>query len=290
MSYKFDAKKQKDTCVEAIRKWFGANGGDETKAVIGISAGKDSTVVAALCAEALGVDRVVGVSMPCGVQSDEKDVALVFDHLKIPLMFFANIEGVFREIQESLIGHFVVKEEFRDKEDVWIDCRTGFAPGHYSKHAKWDTLEWNDMMKTNTPARLRMTLLYAVAGYLNGRVMNTCNLSETFVGWETKFGDGAGDFSPIGKLTCSEVIQIGEVLGIPDELLRKAPADGLQSKTDEEAFGFTYAELDDYIRKGRESATSQEVIEKIERMRKNAQHKIRIMPVYNPCLGSVSLV
>ena len=102
----------------------------------------------------------------------------------------------------------------------------------------------------NLPPRIRMSTLYAVSQSMNGRVANTCNLSEDWVGYSTRYGDAAGDFSPLGKLTVQEVKEIGKHLGLPPVLVDKTPSDGLSGKTDEDNLGFTYAVLDRYIRTG----------------------------------------
>ena len=102
----------------------------------------------------------------------------------------------------------------------------------------------------NLPPRLRMSVLYAVSQSVNGRVCNTCNLSEDWVGYSTRYGDSVGDFSPLSNYTVTEVKEIGHYLGLPFELVDKTPIDGLCGKSDEENLGFTYAELDQYIRNG----------------------------------------
>lgn len=208
----FDAMKTKNECVEWIRKFFDENGKD-CNAVVGISGGKDSSIVAALCVEALGKDRVIGVLMPCGVQHDIDMAELLVKHLDIK--------------------HYVVN--IKDA----VDALKASMPFELSVQAT-----------TNIPARVRMTTLYAVAQSHNGRVANTCNMSEDWVGYSTRYGDAAGDFSPCANITVTEMRQIGKILGLPDVLVNKVPIDGLCGKTDEENLGFTYAELDRYIRTG----------------------------------------
>ena len=192
----FDAKKVKDACVQWIRDWFEENG-PGCNAVLGISGGKDSSVCAALCVEALGKERVIGVTMPNGVQPDIADSIKLINHLGIKL-----------------------------GESASSQTRINMAP------------------------RLRMTAVYAVSQSNNGRVVNTCNLSEDWVGYSTRWGDAAGDFSPLGGLTVQEVVEVGKVLGLPIDLVEKTPSDGLCGKTDEDNLGFTYAVLDKYIRTG----------------------------------------
>ena len=212
----FDAVKVKDACVRWIRDWFEENG-PGCNAVLGISGGKDSSVCAALCAEALGKDRVIGVTMPNGVQPDIDDSFRLIDHLGIK-RYNVNIGAAF----DALLS------EVEDKL------------GH----------EASRQTRINMAPRLRMTALYAISQSNNGRVVNTCNLSEDWVGYSTRYGDAAGDFSPLGGLTVQEVVAIGKIMGLPLDLVEKVPSDGLTGLTDEDNLGFTYAVLDQYIRTG----------------------------------------
>lgn len=241
----FDAVKIKNDCVEWIRGFFEENG-KGCNAVVGISGGKDSSVAAALCVEALGVDRVIGVLMPCGVQPDIDSAELLVSHLGI--------------------RHYVINI----KEAV--DGLCAALP-----------FELSVQTKTNIPPRIRMTTLYAVAQSHNGRVVNTCNLSEDWVGYSTRYGDAAGDFSPLSGLTVGEVKAIGRVLGLPDSLVDKAPSDGLCGKTDEDNLGFTYAELDRYIRTG--EINDPEKKENIDRRHRLNLFKLQLMPAFVPRLG-----
>ncbi len=215
----FDAKQVKDQVVQWIRDWFEVNG-KGCNAVIGISGGKDSSVVAALCVEALGVDRVIGVTMPNGVQKDISDSMMLINHLGIRY-FNVNIADTYNALMNT-IGE-------------------QFAP---------DGIEISRQTVINMPPRLRMTTLYAISQSMNGRVANTCNLSEDWVGYSTRYGDAAGDFAPLGGLTVAEVKAIGRELGLPIDLVDKTPSDGLSGKSDEDNLGFTYAVLDRYIRTG----------------------------------------
>lgn len=253
-------------CVNWIKDYFKDN--PDGKAVIGISGGKDSTVAAALCVEALGADRVVGVMMPQGNQSDIDDSKEVCDILGIiPLTIN--------------IGHTCTV--LMD----WIAGSLTFAP--HNKEYMPDavtTVISNPMVKTNLPARIRMTTLYAVAAlYPNSRVVNTCNRSEDYVGYSTKFGDAAGDFSPLGNLTVREVLEIGDELGLPKHLVHKAPSDGMCGKTDEDNLGFTYEQLDDYILGT--GAVDEETIEKIEHLHRVTRHKYTPMPMFTPAVGGI---
>ena len=215
----FNVKEVKNQVVQWIRDWFEQNG-PGCNAVIGISGGKDSSVVAALCAEALGTDRVIGVTMPNGVQPDIDDSMKLIRHLGIR-HFNVNIGSAY----DALMG--TVEKELGSQN-----------------------IEVSRQTIINMPPRLRMTTLYAVSQSLNGRVANTCNLSEDWVGYSTRYGDAAGDFSPLGGLTVQEVKAIGKEIGLPIDLVEKTPSDGLSGKSDEDNLGFTYAVLDRYIRTG----------------------------------------
>lgn len=212
----FNAKDVKDKCVDWIREWFEDNGAD-CRAVIGISGGKDSSVAAALCVEALGKERVVGVLMPNGEQSDIDCARQLVD--------FLGIRSVECNIADAVNG---VLNSIKEGSDMAVSEQT----------------------MINLPARIRMSTLYAVSQSVNGRVANTCNLSEDWVGYATRYGDGAGDFSPLSALTVTEIKLIGHELNLPPELVDKVPTDGLCGKTDEDNLGFTYDALDKYIRMG----------------------------------------
>ena len=212
----FNASEVLGRVVKWIQDWFDENG-KGCNAVIGISGGKDSSVVAGLCVKALGRERVIGVTMPNGIQPDIEDSIKLINHLGIK-RYDINIGSAFNALMaevENKLGH-----------EASAQTRINMAP------------------------RLRMTALYAVSQSNNGRVANTCNLSEDWVGYSTRYGDAAGDFSPLGGLTVQEVIAIGKELGLPIDLVEKAPSDGLTGKTDEDNLGFTYAVLDRYIRTG----------------------------------------
>lgn len=187
----------------------------QKKVVIGISGGKDSSVVAAICAKAIGPENVIGVMMPNGEQKDIAD-------------------------SQSLIAHLGIKSTTVNIGNAFNDLCNAINLG---VELSYDT-------KTNLPARLRMSTLYAVAQTVGGFVANTCNLSEDTVGYATLYGDNAGSFAPISKLTTEEVMEIGDDLGLPFELVHKVPIDGLQPKTDEDKLGFTYHEVNELIRKG----------------------------------------
>ena len=241
-------------CINWIKDYFKDN--PDGKAIIGISGGKDSTIAAALCVEALGADRVIGVLMPNSVQNDIRDSYDVCEHLGI-YSIKVNIGYAYDGIREAIswglesIGH---KNFFTAVHD-------------------------NPMIETNLPARLRMATLYAVAAlYHNSRVVNTCNRSEDYVGYSTKYGDAAGDFSPLGGLTVREVLEIGDELGLPSYLVHKVPSDGMCGKTDEDNLGFTYEQLDDYILGT--GAVDEEIMAKIKRLHKATRHKYQPMPTF----------
>ena len=246
-------------CINWIKEYFKDN--PDGKAIIGISGGKDSTIAAALCVEALGADRVVGVMMPQGHQTDIDDSKEVCDTLGIiPLTI--NIGHTCTVLMDWIAGSLTFAPHNKE-----------YMPGAVT------TVISNPMIKTNLPARIRMTTLYAVAAiYPNSRVVNTCNRSEDYVGYSTKYGDAAGDFSPLGNLTVREVLEIGDELGLPKHLVHKAPSDGMCGKTDEDNLGFTYEQLDDHILGT--GAVDAEVVEKIERLHKATRHKYRPMPTF----------
>ena len=211
----FDAARVKDECIEWIRRWFEENG-NGCKAVIGISGGKDSSTVAALCVEALGRERVLGILMPQGTQPDIWASKMLVKHL--------GIEHVIVDISPAVDTHWQILQD------------AGVVA--------------SEQARINLPARMRMLTLYAVSQSVHGRVANTCNLSEDYIGYATRWGDAAGDFSPLTNLTVGEVKAIGRELGLPDELVEKEPSDGLCGKADEDNIGFLYAQLDRLIRTG----------------------------------------
>ena len=239
----FDAKKVKEELVLWIKNWFKENG-DGCKGVLGISGGKDSSVTAALLVEALGKENVVGVMMPNGEQFDIDVSIALAKHLEI--------KAVTVNIKDSFSGLVSQLEN--------------------------SGIELSRQAEINLAPRLRMAAVYAVSQSVNGRVANTCNLSEDWVGYATRYGDGAGDFSPLSKLTVQEVKALGRELGLPEMFVEKVPIDGLCGKTDEDNLGFTYAVLDKYIRTG--VCEDEKIKEKIDRMHKANLFKLQLMPVF----------
>lgn len=240
----FNAEKTKNECVAWIREFFEKNGKD-CNAVIGISGGKDSSIAAALCVEALGKDRVVGVLMPQGNQHDIDKAYKLVDHLGIK-HYVVNIEDAVNGVLKNIPAE----------------------------------LEITDQSKQNLPPRIRMSTLYAVSQSVNGRVCNTCNLSEDWVGYSTRYGDSVGDFSPMSHLTVTEVKEIGYLLGLPRDLVDKIPIDGLCGKTDEDNLGFTYAELDKYIRTG--ICEDEDIKALIDKKHEANKFKLELMPCFKP--------
>ena len=233
-------------CVRFIREYFEQNG-KGFHAVVGISGGKDSSVVAALSAEALGTDHVIGVLMPCGEQSD--------------------IDCAYR-----LVDYLGIRRYVLDIAPALEGMRTAVG----------DRFALSEQSVRSLQPRLRMAALYAVAQSHDGRVANTCNLSEDWVGYSTRYGDAAGDFSPLARLTVTEVKALGHELGLPAELVEKVPIDGLCGKTDEDNLGFTYAALDRYIRTG--EIDDPVAKERIDRLHRNNLYKLQPMPCYEPGL------
>lgn len=255
----FNAKKVKDDIVQWIRDWFETNG-PECVAVVGISGGKDSSVVAALCTEALGPDRVVGVMMPDGDQLDiDKSYELV-DFLGIRSME-VNIASAVSDTIESIVD------------------------GAYQSREEFPQFKISKQTRVNLPPRIRMATLYAISQSVNGRVSNNCNLSEDWVGYSTRWGDSVGDFAPLASLTVAEVKAIGYELGLPVDLIEKAPSDGLCGKTDEDNLGFTYEVLDRYIRTG--ICEDTDAKEKIDNLHK--KNLFKLQPIPYPCIGPFDL-
>ena len=238
--------KESEKVIEWIKQYFEDNGKD-CNAIIGISGGCDSSVTAALLVKALGKDRVIGVLMPNG---DQYDIDCSYQLVKfLDIKYYViNINKPYLELTNE------------------IDTKLKIDSKSY------------DIYRTNTPSRLRMVTLYGISGLFNGRVANTCNLSEDYVGYSTKFGDSAGDFSPISNFTKTEVRELGEELGLPKNLIYKVPEDGMSFKSDEEKLGFTYEVLDKYIRTG--EIDDLKIKEKIDKMHLANLHKIQLMPSY----------
>ena len=239
----FDVQKVTEACVQWIRDFFEENG-PGCNAVLGISGGKDSSVAAALCVEALGKDRVIGVLMPNGEQHDIDMAHLLCEHLGIE-NYMVNIHDAVEGVKNAMPAGF----------------------------------ELSNQSIVNLPPRIRMATVYAVSQSRNGRVVNTCNLSEDWVGYSTRYGDAAGDFSPMSHLTVDEVKQVGRYLGLPAVLVDKVPIDGLCGKTDEDNLGFTYAALDRYIRTG--EIDDPETKERIDRLHRRNLFKLKMMPSFD---------
>lgn len=248
----FDETEATRQCVLWIRDFFEKNG-PGCNAIVGISGGKDSSVTAALCVEALGKDRVVGVLMPCGEQKDIDMAKKLVNHLEIRSIE-VNIETAVKGILDAITDG--MEQNAQQMKEIRISEQT----------------------KVNLPARIRMSALYAVSQSMNGRVANTCNLSEDWVGYSTRYGDAAGDFSPLANFTVTEVKAIGSTLGLPKELIEKIPADGLSGKTDEENLGFTYEVLDRYIREG--VCKEDGVKKRIDQLHQKNLFKLEQMPAF----------
>lgn len=249
--YNFNVQETTNALIDWIRDWFCKNGNNETKALLGISGGKDSTVVAGLLVKALGKERVIGVLMPNGIQPDIEDSLAVVRHLGIKY-YVININSAFNGITTEI----------------------GNALG---------TQETTPQYKTNTPARLRMTTLYGVAAQIgNCRIANTCNRSEDVQGYSTHYGDSAGDFSPLSKLTTEEVVSIGDYIGLPLNLTHKVPSDGMCGKSDEDNLGWTYAEINRIIRKNEKGEHYGAIVNKYKWMK----FKLEIVriPAFTPGL------
>ena len=241
----FNVEKVTNELIQWIQDWFEKNG-KGCNAVIGVSGGKDSSIVSALCVKALGKDRVIGVLMPNGEQADIAD--------SLQLVEFLGIQYYICNIKDSVDG------VLRSLESAGVEATT--------------------QTKINLPPRIRMSTLYAVSQANNGRVANTCNYSEDYVGYSTRYGDAAGDFSPLGKLTVQEVKAIGKYLDLPVNLVDKTPSDGLSGCSDEDKLGFTYAMLDEYIRAG--VCSDQEKQARIDRLHVLNEFKLKPIPAFEP--------
>ena len=222
VKYDFNVEQEVENIINWLKKYFINNGDSSTRAILGMSGGKDSTVAAALIGKAIGKERVIGVMMPQNGQADIDDARKaceLYCGKSIEVDIGPACDALYKTIDE---------EEYPDST-----C----------------SIQDHSMVSTNTPARIRMTTLYALGAIYKARVVNTCNWSEEYVGWSTKYGDNAGDFTVLGNYTVTEILAIGEYLGVPNELLYKAPADGMCGLTDEDKLGFSYKVLDNYIRK-----------------------------------------
>lgn len=243
----------KNEVVKWIGDFFNRNGPNAC-AVIGISGGKDSSVAASLCAEALGKERVVGVTMPDGQQPDIEDSYFLVKHLGIRSIEF-NIHNIIAAL----------KWEFNRNMELYELC---------------GQTQLSRQTLVKLPPRIRMTVLYATAQMLphGGLVVNTCNRSEDYIGYSTKFGDAAGDFSPLAEFTMHEVLQLGKALKLPETLIYKVPSDGLTGMTDEDNLGFTYDVLDSYIENG--ICPDTYIKEKIDVLHQKNLHKLQPIPCF----------
>ena len=257
--YEFDPAEQVKLIENFIKTYFAENGTPNTKAVIGISGGKDSTIAAALLVRALGPDRVIGVLMPESVQTDIDDSRKVCEILGIKsfeIDIGPTCEKLYKNFQDCTCGELMV----------------------------------NPQIRTNTPARIRMAALYMVAAAVGGRVCNTGNASEAFIGYTTKYGDLAGDFAILRNLTVREIYAIGDYLELPILLVHKQPADGMSGKTDEDNIGIPYDAIDDFLLDG--IIPEMAIWEKMQAAHKRNTHKEVIqLPTpqrYGYCLNRIN--
>lgn len=249
----FDANVEAAKVIRWARDFL--KGTEGKPLVIGMSGGKDSTITAAALAEAVGPHRVLGVLMPNGEQKDLEVAKAACDFLQIQRVYI-NIAATYHEL---LMGVKRSSPTFKEQG-------------------------WSDVVLTNAPARLRMNFLYVIANQLHGRVVNTCNMSETFVGYDTKWGDQCGDFGLFTEYTATEVKKMGYALGVTEQFVEKPPDDGMCGQTDEERWGFSYDYLDAWLRRGGgyENETDKAILE----MHLAALHKVNAValphPVYRP--------
>ena len=236
---------------------------NKTRFVIGISGGKDSTVAAVLFQHIFGKDRVYGVSM-----NRSSDIVNRDESLAIKEKYFDNDHWIESPISNEMIKYFIPVN----------------LPDDIENYESENLLSSNGFLR-NLFARIRMCKLYVIAqNYVpHGRVVNTSNRSESYVGWSTKWGDNVGDVFPLSDLTAHEVVMIGEELGIPDELLYKQPKDGMTGSTDEDSLGISYETLDDYlisngnhlfIEENEDGTLKKDALQKIKILHENSRHKI----------------
>ena len=204
-------KKLTQKCVKWVKDYFEQTNG--SNAIVGISGGKDSSVVAALCCKALGNDRVIGVLMPNGIQKDIEDSKKVCE--------FLGIEQCVVDI--STIYNSAINGVFNSSDKI---------------------TEVSQQAKINLAPRIRMAVLYSISQCMNGRVVNTSNFDESLMGYATLWGDSVGDLAPLANMHVSQVIKMGLDLGLEDWMVSKPPSDGLTGKTDEESLGFSYADVE----------------------------------------------
>lgn len=247
----FNVLEIKKQLVSWIRNWFEKNG-KGCNAIIGLSGGKDSTIMAALCVEALGKEHVIGVGIPDkGQDLHDADKIAEYFGIRFVEVNIGQLTDIYKRMFIEIGGQ---KTIMNDKNGFTMTKQT----------------------EQNIPPRLRMVTLYAISQSMNGRVMGTCNLSENYIGYFTKFGDGAADVEPFANLTVTELLEIGDLIGLPYEWVHKTPSDDLpHSKSDEEKFGFSYEVLDKYIRTG--VCENQKIKEKIDKMHKNNLFKLQLI-------------
>lgn len=257
-----DVKTLTNDCVHWIKDWFDTKSGNAKGVVIGISGGKDSTVVAGLCVKALGKDKVLGVLMPNGEQSDIDDSIAICEYLGTEYRI-VNIGQTIEAIKTAI----------------------RFSNNYYQNDFVDNFMPLSPHTQTNIPPRIRMTVLYAIGQELGYRVAGTGNASEAYIGYFTKWGDGAHDFNPIGNLTTEQVVAIGDELGLPYDLVHKIPSDGLCGKTDEDNLGYSYADVNSVIEYG--SCGDEEIDSKISKAYMYNQHKRKPIPKFVPQLSFV---
>ena len=248
---KFNVEKEVNNIVDFIKKYYKDNnlGG----AILGISGGKDSGVVAGLLVKALGKENVIGVTLPCHSKEEDRiDAKLVSDYYGIELINF-DITSTFDAFKDELKNLGTFTDEEVKNSDI------------------------------NLKPRLRMSTLYYLAALysmVRGKtyiVAGTSNKCELYVGYFTKGGDSVHDISLLADYTVEEVIKLGEYLKVPDKVLYKTPNDGLSNLTDEDKLGVKYNDIATYLEN--KDLLDKEIREKIEKLHKNNLHKFNI-PTY----------
>ena len=239
----------KNRIVEWIKDY--AERHNKTSLIVGVSGGIDSAVVSTLCAET-GIK-----TMPCILSINSEDL-LAFNHVRWLEFHFSNIDCKIANVAKYKPSLKNVFNEFTKIAKVLgANSELGFA---------------------NSRSRLRMALLYQIAQSNNGLVIGTGNKVEDFgVGFFTKYGDGGVDISPIGDLYKSEVYELGSALNTLDSIMSATPTDGLwdDGRTDEDQLGLTYDQLEDAMRKGKDSKH----YERYNEVRTANLHKMESIPV-----------
>lgn len=247
----FDAKQEVENIVQFVRNYFSEHklGG----AVIGLSGGKDSAVVLALLHLALGKENVVALTLPCHSKNEDRSLADVVAKRYGVKVVNVDLSSTYDSEVET------IAKSFKATDEELLNSNINLKP------------------------RLRTSVLYYFAAALSQVhkkpyiVVGTSNKCELYVGYFTKGGDNVYDLSLIADFDVQEVIKLGEVLGVPAEVLYRAPSDGISGSTDEEKLGVTYKDISKYINDP--NSVEKEVGAKIKKLHESNFHKF-VLPTY----------